>query len=112
MSASIGWQVFLSGGRVGGASSLLGAGVLCSVRLTMDLLPSFNAGGLIASVIWGGLGMGFFVYGKKQRSAPALLGGIALIGISYFMLNSAVWMSVAGAGIVAGVYYWSRRGEE
>jgi hypothetical protein len=52
------------------------------------------------------------IYGKKQRSAPALLGGIALIGISYFMLNSAVWMSVAGAGIVAGVYYWSRRGEE
>jgi hypothetical protein len=78
----------------------------------MDFLSSFSAGGLIASVIWGGLGMGFFVYGRKQRSAPALLGGIALMGISFFMANSALWMSLAGAGILVGVYYWSRRGEE
>ena len=67
-----------------------------------------NAGGLIASVFWGGIGVGFFIYGKKQRSAPALMGGIALIGISYFLADSAVWMSLAGLGILAGIYYWSR----
>jgi hypothetical protein len=77
----------------------------------MDFSSSFNAGGMIASVIWGGLGMGFLVYGRKQRSAPALFGGVALTGISFFMWNSAVWMSLAGAGIVAGVYFWSRRGD-
>jgi hypothetical protein len=77
------------------------------------LTPDFSsfhldAGGLIASLLWGGLGLGFFVYGKKQRSAPPLFGGIALIGISYFLADSAVWMSVAGAGILIGIYYWSR----
>ena len=83
--------------------------MLPSGWLTTDF-SSFHldAGGLIASLLWGGLGLGFFVYGKKQRSAPPLFGGIALIGISYFLADSAVWMSVAGAGILVGIYYWSR----
>ncbi|MGA2540219.1 MAG: hypothetical protein ABSG78_01515 [Verrucomicrobiota bacterium] len=78
--------------------------------MTPDL-SSFHMdlGGLMASLFWGGIGLGFFVYGKKQRSAPPLFGGIALMGISYFLANSAVWMSLAGAGILAGIYYWSRR---
>lgn len=75
----------------------------------MDLSSfHFDMGGMIASVIWGGLGVGFWVYGKKQRSGPALFGGIGLFAISIFLADSALWMSVAGAAIVAGVYYWSR----
>jgi hypothetical protein len=38
------------------------------------------------------------------------LGGIALMGISYLIANSAVWMSLAGVGILLGIYLWSRRG--
>ena len=68
-----------------------------------------DAGVLLASVIWGGLGFGFFVYGKKQRSAPALFGGIALMGITYVISDSALWMSLAAAGILIGIYYWSRQ---
>ena len=81
-------------------------------RQTMPLeMSAFNldVSGLLASVFWGGIGLGFFVYGKKQRSAPPLFGGIGLIGISYFLADSAVWMCVAGAGILIGIYYWSRR---
>jgi len=70
---------------------------------------NFDTSALFASIFWGGLGVGFFVYGKKQQSAGPLLGGIALMGISYLIANSAVWMSLAGAGILAGLYYWSRR---
>jgi CHASE2 domain-containing sensor protein len=68
-----------------------------------------DMGGLIASLFWGGIGMGFLVYARKQRSIPALLGGVGLVGISYFMADSAVWMSLAGVGILIGVYYLSRR---
>jgi hypothetical protein len=68
-----------------------------------------DAAGLIASVVWGGLGLGFFVYGKKQRSAAPLFGGIALMGISYFLADSAVWMSLAGVGLLIGIYFWSRQ---
>jgi len=80
--------------------------------LTPDL-SSFrlDAGRLIASVFWGGIGLGFFVYGKKQRSAPALVGGVALLGISYLLADSAVWMSLAGVGILIGVYFWSRHSD-
>jgi hypothetical protein len=59
-------------------------------------------------LIWGGIGLGLFVYGKKQRSAPALVGGMALLGISYLLADWAVWMSLAGAGILVGIYFWSR----
>ena len=76
----------------------------------MELPSSFHldASVLFASLIWGGIGMGFFVFGKKQRSAPAMFGGVALIGITYFLAESAVWMSLAGAGILAGIYFWSK----
>jgi hypothetical protein len=68
---------------------------------------SFSAATLIASLIWGGIGAGFSIYGKKQRSAPAMFGGIALMGISYFIW-SAIWMSVAAVAIIAGIWFWSR----
>ena len=67
----------------------------------------FSSGSLFASLIWGGLGAGFALYGKKQHSAPAWFGGLALVGISYF-INSALWMSVSAIGIIAGIYFWSK----
>jgi hypothetical protein len=68
---------------------------------------SISTATLIASLIWGAIGAGFSIYGKKQRSAPPWFGGIALMGISYF-INSPVWMSVAAVGIIAGIWFWSR----
>ena len=59
-------------------------------------------------MFWGGIGSGLLVYAWKQRSVPPLFGGIALIGISYFLADSALWMSLAGVGILVGIYYWSR----
>jgi hypothetical protein len=69
----------------------------------------FDTGVIFASIIWGGLGAGFFIYGKKQHSAGPLFGGIALVAISYLISDSAMWMSLAGIGILAGMYFWSRR---
>ena len=70
---------------------------------------AINTATLIASLFWGAIGAGFCIYGKKQRSAPPWIGGLALIGISYF-IGSAVWMSVAAVGIIAGVWLWLRHG--
>lgn len=68
---------------------------------------AFSSATLIASLMWGAVGAGFSVYGKKQRSAPAWFGGIALIGICYF-ISSALWMSIAAVGIIVGIWFWSR----
>ena len=38
-------------------------------------------------VILGSIGLGFFVYGKKQKSAIPLLSGIGLMVLPYFISN-------------------------
>jgi hypothetical protein len=68
---------------------------------------SFSTGYLLASLIWGSIGAGFSIYGKKQRSAPAWFGGIVLIGMTYF-IRDVLWMSVAAVGVIAGIWFWSR----
>ncbi len=72
---------------------------------------SISAATLIAGVFWSAVGAGFCIYGKKQRSAPPWIGGLALIAICYF-ISSALWMSVAAAGIIAGIWLWSRYGSD
>jgi hypothetical protein len=71
------------------------------------LLAGLTSGTLFASLIWGSIGLGFFIYGKKQRSFPPLLGGLAMMGICYF-ISSVLWMSIAAVAIIAGIWFWSR----
>jgi len=73
----------------------------------MDL--NLNASFLFASLIWGGIGMGFFVYGKKQRVAIPLYGGVLMIGLSY-IISSALLMSAACIGLIVFMYILRRNG--
>jgi hypothetical protein len=68
-----------------------------------------SSGTLFASLIWGSIGVGLFIYGKKQHSTPALIGGIVMIGVSY-LVPDPLWMSVTSIAIIAGTYFWSRKG--
>ncbi len=77
----------------------------------LELNPGMNFGStstLFASLIWGSLGVGFAVYGKRQRAPGPLVGGIALVAISYF-LGSALVMSLVGAALVAGIIWYQRQ---
>jgi len=62
----------------------------------------------MASLLWGSIGVGMFIYGKKQQSAPALIGGVVMIAVSY-LVPDPIWMSVSSVAIIAGVYIWSRQ---
>ena len=62
---------------------------------------------LFASLIWGSIGLGFAIYGKKQRATAPLVGGILLMGISYF-IGSALVMSLVGVALVAGIVWIGR----
>jgi hypothetical protein len=64
---------------------------------------------LVASLIWGSVGLGFFIYGKKQQSLVPLFGGLLIIGVSYF-IESALSMSFASIGLVAGVIWLKKQG--
>ncbi len=70
----------------------------------------FNASFLFASLLWGSVGVGYFIYGKKQQSANAMVGGVLMVAASY-LISSAWLMSLTCLAIVAGVYLLAKRGE-
>jgi hypothetical protein len=67
----------------------------------------FSASSLFASLIWGAIGSGLFIYGKKQKSWVPLGCGLAMVAVSYFV-DSAWGMSLASTGIL-GIMYWLKK---
>jgi hypothetical protein len=68
----------------------------------------FDTHFLFASLIWGSVGAGYFIYGKKQQAGVPLVGGLVMIAVSYFV-NSALLMSLICLGLMAGVYFLLHR---
>ncbi len=58
---------------------------------------------LIFSILFGSIGMGYYVYGKKQQAALPLLAGIVLCVFPYFVSNVYIMVLV---GIVLTVLPW------
>jgi hypothetical protein len=59
---------------------------------------------LLWGLLYGSIGMGYFVYGKRQQRVAALLSGIGLIVFPYFVSN--VWLSmVIGVSLMALPYF-------
>ncbi|MFH0945016.1 MAG: hypothetical protein V2A76_07445 [Planctomycetota bacterium] len=69
----------------------------------------FGANALYASVFLSAVGVGFFVYGKKQRRAPQLVGGLLLMVFPYFV-TGAGWMLLTGGAVVLGIVLAVRYG--
>jgi hypothetical protein len=61
---------------------------------------------LIWGVIFGAIGLGYFVYGRKQRAVVPLLTGISLFIFPYFISN--VYMLVVLGLILVMVPYFIR----
>jgi hypothetical protein len=59
---------------------------------TMD-----NSASLLWGLLFGSIGIGYFVYGKRQRRGIALLSGIVLIVFPYFVSS---WYLIVLIGIV------------
>jgi hypothetical protein len=56
-----------------------------------------NVSTLMWGVLFGSVGLGFFVYGKKQKAIIPFLSGIGLMLIPYFISNVLI---LVGTGIV------------
>ncbi len=69
----------------------------------------FSASFLFASLVWGSVGLGYFIYGKKQQSLCPMVGGVLMMVASYF-IGSALLMSLTCLGIAGAVYYLVKRG--
>ncbi len=62
-----------------------------------------SSNALLASVLVGSVGLGFFVYGKKQRRGPHLAAGVLLMVYPYFV-SSVPLMLVIAAGLLGLLY--------
>ncbi len=69
----------------------------------------FNAHFLFASLIWGSIGVGYFIYGKRQSSLTPMIGGVLLIAVSFFV-SSALMMSLVCIGLVIAMYLLRKSG--
>ena len=69
----------------------------------------FSTSFLFASLVWGSIGVGYFIYCKKQQSLSPMVGGIVMIGVSYFV-SSALLMSLICILVIVAVYGLVRRG--
>jgi len=61
---------------------------------------------LFWGMIFGSIGLGFFIYGKKQKAVVPLLTGIALFVVPYLMPN--VYMLVIVGVILVALPYFLR----
>ncbi|MDQ6975266.1 MAG: hypothetical protein Q9M22_01725 [Mariprofundaceae bacterium] len=59
---------------------------------------------LMWGVLFGGIGMGYFIYGKKQKKVVALSAGIALCVFPYFITNIYLFV-IVGAALLALPYF-------
>lgn len=55
---------------------------------------------LLLGVLFSSIGLGYFIYGKKQRSLSPLLCGVALMLVPY-VVSSAGLLFAVGAGLSA-----------
>lgn len=58
-------------------------------------------------MLFGSIGLGFFVYGKRQRAIVPLLAGVALSVFPYFVSNVYLMVGV-GIALVALPYFIRR----
>ena len=65
-----------------------------------------TAAQLLWGVLFSSVGVGYFIYGKKQSSLIPLVCGIALMGYVYFISN--VYLLVAVGVVIAAIPYFLR----
>ena len=63
-----------------------------------------NTATLLWGVVFGAVGMGFFIYGKRQAAPVPLVCGVLLMAFPYFVSNA--WATVlVGAALMAVPYF-------
>ena len=60
---------------------------------------------LFWGMLYGSIGLGFFVYGKRQRAVVPLVCGLALMTFPYFVSNT-VLMVLVGVVLIAIPYFF------
>jgi hypothetical protein len=63
-----------------------------------------NESWLLWGLLFGSIGLGFFVYGKKQKAVVPMICGLALMIFPYFISNTIVLVAI-GTMLIAVPYF-------
>lgn len=63
-----------------------------------------NEAWLLWGLLFGSIGLGFFIYGKRQRAVVPLVSGLVLMVFPYFVTNT-VLLVVIGVVLIAVPYF-------
>lgn len=63
-----------------------------------------NISTLMWGIIFGSIGLGYFVYGKKQKAIIPMLSGIGLMAFPYFISN--IYIMILIGIVLAAVPYF------
>jgi len=78
-----------------------GRGVAESLGGTDTLPVDLDANALLAAIMIGVVGLGAFIYGKRQSRLPHMIAGIGLMGYPYFVTNVLLMAGIAMALLAA-----------
>lgn len=67
-----------------------------------------DAATLFAAFLWSLIGAGFFIYGWR-RKAPFCLGAGLVVVVMPYVIESALYMSLVGAAILAAVFVFEKK---
>ena len=70
---------------------------------------NFDSSFLFASLLWGSIGVGYWIYGKKQREMMPMIGGAVMVGVSY-LVSSWLPMSLLCLALMVTIYLLVKRG--
>jgi len=56
-----------------------------------------NTASLLWGLLFGSIGIGFFVYGRRQRALVPLICGLALMVFPYFVANTILLVAIGVA---------------
>ncbi|MGL1957987.1 MAG: hypothetical protein OCD00_11800 [Colwellia sp.] len=59
---------------------------------------------MVWSVLFGGIGIGYFIYGRKQKAIVPFCVGLSLFVFPYFM-SSVTMLLIVGAILIAIPYF-------
>lgn len=63
-----------------------------------------NTAALLWGLLFGSIGLGFFVYGRRQKAVVPLLSGLALMIFPYFFSNTIALVTL-GIVLIAIPYF-------
>jgi hypothetical protein len=61
---------------------------------------------LLWGLLFGSIGLGYFIYGKKQRAVVPLVCGLALMVFPYFVSNALLLVGIGA--VLAAIPYFLR----